>query len=86
MASALVAEANPVLWLRGTGTNWVSVGSPPIMAATAAPLNRLSSPASISFGRPVLPPDAIDFNDGETASGSRSSDTSRPGVKSPGTE
>ena len=31
--------------------------------------NRLSPPDSISLGRPVLPPDAIDFHTGETASG-----------------
>jgi len=46
----MVAAVNPVLWLNGTDTNWVSVGRLPIIAAPAVPLNRPSPPASISFG------------------------------------
>ena len=82
----MVAEVNPVLWLSGTDTRWLSVGRLPMIAATRSPLIRPSPPASISFGRPVLPPEAIDFNDGDTASGRGASDTSGPGSKSPGTD
>lgn len=75
-----------MLWLSGTETSWVSVAALPIMAATTVPWNRPSPPASISFGRPVLPPEAIDFSDGDTASGSGASETAGPGSKSPGTD
>ena len=46
---------------------------------------RLSPPASISLGRPVLPPEAIAFHTGETASGSGASDSPGSGVKPLGT-
>ena len=46
---------------------------------------RLSPPASISLGRPVLPPEAIAFHAGETASGSGASDSPGSGVKPLGT-
>ena len=45
---------------------------------------RLSPPASISLGRPVLPPEVIDFHTGETASGSGASDRAASGTKSAG--
>ena len=47
--------------------------------------NRLSPPASINLGLPVLPPDAIDFHTGDTTSGSGSSDSAGSGVKPTGT-
>src|SRR5271156_4216791 len=46
---------------------------------------RLSPPDSISLGRPVLPPDPIAFQTGDTASGSASSDNCGAGVKPAGT-
>src|ERR1700742_637622 len=46
---------------------------------------RLSPPDSISLGRPVLPPDPIAFQTGDTASGSSSSDNSGSGLKPAGT-
>ena len=47
--------------------------------------SRLSPPASISLGRPVLPPEAIAFHTGDTASGSAASDSVGSGVKPAGT-
>ena len=72
---AAAAVVNPVLWLSGTDSRLTSPSCPcradnPIAAGT-----RLSPPASISLGRPVLPPDAIDFHTGDTASGSGASDS-----------
>src|SRR5271166_1782585 len=46
---------------------------------------RLSPPASMSLERPVLPPDAKDFQHGDTASGNGPSDNIGSGVKSAGT-
>ena len=46
---------------------------------------RLSPPDSISLGRPVLPPDPIDFHTGETASGRAASDSAGSGTKPEGT-
>ncbi len=80
----MVAEVKPVLWLNGTDTSWVSPGRLPIIAATTPPWNRPSPPASMSLGRPVLPPEAIDFRDGETASGRAESD--KPQFQSPGSD
>src|SRR5664279_4433397 len=45
----------------------------------------LSSPASMSLGRPVLPPDVIDFQIGDTRSGSGASDSPGSGTKPIGT-
>ena len=42
-------------------------------------------PASISLGLPVLPPEAIDFHTGDTASGNSASLSAGSGVKPAGT-
>src|SRR5882757_1256605 len=84
MTNAIVAVENPVLWLSGTGTNVVS----PSWAPIAYPITggiRLSPPASISLGGPVLPPEANDFQLGDTASGNAASDNDESGTKSAGT-
>ena len=39
----------------------------------------------MSLGRPVLPPDPIDFQHGDTASGNAASDNARSGAKPAGT-
>ena len=75
----------PVLWLSGTAISWVSPSAAPIRQTASAPGKRLSPPASMSLGRPVLPPEPSAFQDGDTASGSGASDTPESGVKSPGT-
>jgi hypothetical protein len=46
---------------------------------------RLALPASIGFGRPVLPPEVIDFHTGEITSAVGPSDGSGFGTKSVGT-
>src|SRR5829696_2233953 len=74
----------PVLWLNGTemrltSPSWAPSGYPALGG------NRLSPPASINLGLPVLPPDAIDFHTGDTTSGSGSSDSAGSGVKHSGT-
>ena len=69
----MTAVVKPVLWLRGTEIRLTSPSCAP-SGYPAAAGNRLSLPASISFGLPVLPPEAIAFHTGDTASGSGVSD------------
>ena len=72
-SSPMANVVNSVLWLSGTDTKLTSPGCAP----SGAPIvggTLLSLPASMSLGRPVLPPDAMDFHTGETASGSGSSE------------
>jgi len=72
---------NPVLWLIGTEIRFTSPSSAP-NGRPIADGTRLSPPASMSFGRPVLPPEAIDFHTGDTDSGSGSADNPGSGSKS----
>ena len=68
---------NPVLWLSGTESRLTSPSCAP-SGYPAAAGNRLSPPASISLGLPVLPPEAIDFQIGDTASGNAASEIADP--------
>ena len=79
------AVVNPVLWLNGTDSRLTSPLDHPQRIVRSAAGSLLSPPASISLGRPVLPPEVIDFHTGETASGSGASDSAASGVKSIGT-
>lgn len=83
--NAIANVVKPVLWLIGTDISVTSSGSAPSGAPMSAG-TRPSPPASISLGLPVLPPEAIDFQVGDTASGSGSSARPGPGSKSPGTQ
>ena len=85
MSSPIVAVVIPVLWLSGTAISWVSPSLAPVVRPASAPGKRLSPPASISLGRPVLPPEPSAFHVGDTASGSGASDRPASGVKSAGT-
>lgn len=80
----MTAVVKPVLWLSGTEIRFTSPGSAP----SGVPMTggtRASPPDSMSLGRPVEPPEAIDFSTGDTASGSGPSDSAGSGVKPAGT-
>jgi hypothetical protein len=80
ITSAIAAALKPVVWVSGTGITPVSPSWAPRAYPSAGP-SRLSPPASISFGRPVLPPEPIDLQHGDTASGNGSSDSAWSGTK-----
>ena len=84
ISNAIVAVLKPVLWDSGIGTSVVSPSCAPSGKPMVAGI-RLSPPDSISLGRPVLPPDPIDFHTGETASGRAASDSAGSGTKPEGT-
>src|SRR5216110_2500623 len=67
--SAWNAETNGPLWYRGPGISAVLVSSRR-QKAISSQFTNPGRPDTISFGRPVLPPDVGAFHAGETRSGS----------------
>src|SRR4051794_6487725 len=65
--SALTDQIRGPLWYSGPGITMQPVGDPKTPGAASS--NSAGSPDTISFGRPVEPPDVGAFQAGEIASG-----------------
>ena len=69
MNSPTVDRLNGALWYSGPGTRWVSSRFIRNTSESKSGSSLPSWPATISFGRPVLPPDVGAFQAGAIASG-----------------
>ena len=80
-------NTNGALWYSGPGTSCTPLGCMVKTAASAALSGSVvpSCPATMTLGRPVLPPDVGAFHAVATRSGSSPSGTSAPGSKPAGT-
>ena len=85
MNSPTVERLNGALWYSGPGTRWQSSRSMRNTIERRSGSNLPSCPATISFGRPVLPPEVGAFHDGATTSGNGASSSDESGTKPAGT-
>ena len=84
MKSPTVDRLNGALWYSGPGTRCVSSRSMRNTSERRSGSSLPSCPATISFGRPVLPPEVGAFHEGATTSGSGSSASPESGAKPAG--
>ena len=73
-------QTNGPLWYSGPGITMQPSGVDAAAAAARRGRSIAGSPDTISFGRPVEPPDVGAFHAGETASGSGASSRSSGGA------